>query len=465
MHGMSLLQLTEHRLGSSKKARFLGQAYNEPDVAIAVESLAKSLQLPGHDVAGSAFPSHRRLCLHTYGWAQSRQQTEATLKQLLDEGQTTRAALLAVVHERPELALNALRGGKPTAAYRELSLALAGYVKGVQDDMWEKTVQQVAKDLDDPYALALLALSSYGDWNDVLHITSVSLKDRMVVALMHLNDQDLTNYINSMQEECVREGDIEGIILTGLNEQSVSLFHNYMPKFADSQTPILALSFTSPRYFKDPRVDLWREAYRLKLNTDRLFVQRVQFDVQATKLSIPQSNKNMKPLLAPAPQQVSLKCNNCDQVLDHNTEHIKATTADTPSFEIAQHSSIFGDVKAGTVCPKCGRHMPRCVICMLWLGMSEPSGRSGASAMSKAEMPISKSLESPNPSSNAITARQTPSNQADAPALQGPMKDFIAVCRACWHMSHGSHAAEWFRGHDTCAVPGCDCQCSLLDGG
>lgn len=44
------------------------------------------------------------------------------------------------------------------------------------------------------------------------------------------------------------------------------------------------------------------------------------------------------------------------------------------------------------------------------------------------------------------------------------LDDFIIVCRSCWHMSHGSHAEEWFAEHEVCPVPECECRCGEMDG-
>lgn len=452
--------------GFHEVARVHSKSPNDPSIASTVELLTKSLQLPVFNVADTTFPFHRQLCLHICGLALTDQQLELMTKELVNSGQNTRAALLAVTHQRNKLASNALRDGDSTPAHRELTLALAGYAKGNAGDLWEETVREIAKELDDPYARAILALVSNGDWHDVLEVSSVPLKDRMVVALMHLDDQELTEYIATTQEECIRQGDIEGIVLTGLAEDSVRLFQNYMLKFSDLQTPVLALSFTSPRYFSNPLVDLWREAYRSQLNTYRLFLQRVQFDIQATKLSVPHHDKSRKPLLAPAPRQVSLRCSTCDQALDTNPGNMPLASSDPTAFGSSQRTSIFGDVKSGTVCPKCGRHMPRCVICMMWLGMPDAHGKGTSAAAGSASKPAAKTaMKSPDPKANRMKRQEDTAKGAGQQAASNVMKDFVTVCRACWHMSHGSHAVEWFHGHDVCAVPGCDCRCALLDGG
>ncbi|KAL8723516.1 MAG: hypothetical protein Q9181_007267, partial [Wetmoreana brouardii] len=172
---------------------------------------------------------------------------------------------------------------------------------------------------------------------------------------MYLPDDDLTTYITTTTSDCIEHGDIEGIVLTGLSAKAVPLLQTYMLKYHDLQTAILAISHTSPRYFASPLVDAWRIEYRNLLNTYRLFLHRVKFDTQATALSVP-SGGGQKPTLKPPPRQVSLRCNNCEQALDRNPDHASSTSAPAPaSFT---QGSIFADHKSGTVCPKCGKHLP-----------------------------------------------------------------------------------------------------------
>lgn len=409
---------------------------------------------------------HRQLCLHTCGLGLPYQELEAIVKDLVQQDQNAQAAALAILHDQPKLAFNALRSGKVSSAHRELSLALAGFVKGSHDDTWDETVRGVANELDDPYARAILALVSYGDWHDVLAETSLPLTYRIGVALMHLDDAALTTYIESSTEECIKQGDIEGIVLTGLTEKTVPLFQAYMLKFSDLQTPTLALSFVFPRYFFDPLIELWRETYRSLLNTYRLFIQRVQFDVQATKLSLRSSAQGAKPSLAPTPRQVSIRCNSCDQALDRNTDHVQTSPTGpqaqaNPSFSSNQHTSIFGDARSGTVCPKCGRHMPRCIICMMWLGMPVPSYPSGAPG-GNGKKPTTTSG---SPKQFHANINGSVKETKEMRTAQDVMMDSITVCRRCWHMSHKAHSEQWFERHDVCAVPGCECRCADLDRG
>ena len=376
----------------------------------------------------------------------------------------TKAALLAIIHDQLKLAFNSLRTGQASSMYRELSLALAGFVKGRNDDTWDDTVKDIARELEDPYARAILAFVSYGDWHDVLAEKSLPLTYKVAIALMHLDDPDLTAYIESTTAESIKTGDVEGIVLTGLTEKTVTLFQAYMLRYLDLQSPTLAISFVCPRYFSNPLVDLWRDAYRSLLNTYRLFVQRVQFDVQATKLSLRSSGCSAKPSLTPAPRQVSLRCNYCDQAQDRNPEHDPPSPlgpqSDANLSSINnQPTSIFGDAKSGTVCPKCGRHMPRCIICMMWLGtpLSYPSVSSGGLNKNSSSM-------AQHPKETKAKTNSLAPGSKEFKAAQDTMQDFITVCRRCWHMSHATHSQEWFEKHDNCAVPGCQCRCAELDG-
>ena len=45
-------------------------------------------------------------------------------------------------------------------------------------------------------------------------------------------------------EEAIRHGEIEGVCLIGLTEQSTNLFENDVTKLSDLQTAVLALSDT-----------------------------------------------------------------------------------------------------------------------------------------------------------------------------------------------------------------------------
>ncbi|MCJ1274447.1 hypothetical protein MMC21_002243 [Puttea exsequens] len=395
------------------------------EIAAGIEALCNTLELPEFSMTSTSWPHHRRLCLYSCGLGLPPEQVENKVKELISKGHYIKAAAFALIHDEAKLASSALKGGTASQTQRELLIALAGYNKGIADPAWDQTIQELRSTLENPYARAILALVSYGNWRDVLDETSLPLRDRVGIALIYLNDEELTQYINDTTAECVREGDIEGVVLTGLTEQAVNLFENYIHKSSDLQTAVLAMAFTCPRDFSDARVDMWHETYRSHLNDWRMFVPRVRFDVQSTTLSASPSHK---PALPPPPRQVSLRCNNCDQALDRNTDN--APRAEQSTFFSGTHKgTIFGEAKDGTVCPRCDRHMPRCVVCMYWLGMPDPHSKG---------------------------------SQAAGPTKKDILDKFISVCRTCWHMCHGGHSEKWFAEHSICPVPDCDCRCAEM---
>ncbi|KAI4115347.1 MAG: hypothetical protein LQ345_004042 [Seirophora villosa] len=443
----------EIETGTEKSIRISGMSGN-PDILYAIEAICRRLDLPQLTSVESSLPAHRRLCLHLCGFGLSREELNASTEALAGPGHHTKAAALALAHGDPKQALTALRNGS-LSTHRELSLALAGFVRGTSDEAWTSTIASIATSLPstDVYALAILTYVRTGSWPSVLAETCLPLYYRIGVALMYLPDPDLTTYISTLTTECIHHGDIEGLPLTGLSEQAVALFQNYVLKYHDLQSAILAISHTSPRYFPSPLVDIWRAEYRHRLNAHRLFIPRVRFDTGATKLSAANNqggSKQAPPALAPAPRQVSLKCNHCDSALDRNPAHVSASAPPPPppphsaaTTTAASAGSIFADQKSGTVCPKCGKHMPRCAVCMLWLGMPDPHSKGGAQASALA---AAGGGEGQGKSEGKGRGREL-------------MKDFVSVCRGCWHAMHARHAEEWFAGNQECPVPGCGCRC------
>lgn len=375
----------------------------------------------------SAVPNHRRLCLHTCGLGLSLATLDILVNDLVRQGQNTKAAVLAIIHDQVGLAFQALRNGNTSPANRELSLALAAYNKGTTNALWQETTRELGNGLDDPYARVILAFVRSGDWHDVLAESSLPLRDTVGIALMYLDDTELTQYINSKLAASIKDGNIDGIVLTGLTEQAVPLLETYIRKYSDLQTAVLAMSFTCPRYFTDLRVDLWRETYRSYLNNWGKLYERAHFDVQSARLG---TAPNQKPELRIMPRQLTLLCNYCDQSLDRNS--INAPPPTTSTTHGTHPENIFGNDKTDTVCPTCGRHMQRCAICMQWLGMSHQN------------------------SQLRVAIKMTQRNTA---------KRFIDVCQACGHMSHSDHADLWFARNKLCPVPDCQCMCKGLDFG
>jgi hypothetical protein len=131
------------------------------------------------------------------------------------------------------------------------------------------------------------------------------------------------HFIESSIEEHQKKGQLEGVILTGLEARAVDIFAQYVNLTGDVQTAALALSHIIPKKFKDARVEQWVKryvlflilfysilfydplissfgSYRYFLDVWQLWHARAKFDI-ARKDSIP--------------PQIYVRCNFCNQGL------------------------------------------------------------------------------------------------------------------------------------------------------
>ncbi|KAJ5581924.1 hypothetical protein N7535_000544 [Penicillium sp. DV-2018c] len=424
-------------LGSGFERRRIGSKTDDAKTAAsAIVTLAEQLNLPETNGCDTAFQAHRQLCLRLCGATQSSRELEESVKDLSGNNQHTKAAALAVFQDEPKLAYLALRSHQPTQAHKLLAMAIAGASKGDNGTDWEETCAEIAKELTDPYARAILALVSKGDWKSVISEATLPLKYRVEVALRWLPDDELTQYLKDATSTAIHQGDIEGVALTGLGHLAMGLFQSYIQKFNDVQTPVLAMSHTVPRLVSNPKhvaqFEAWRETYRRQMNSWKLQLERARFDVGSRRFAVTADGRKLMP---PPPQQVSLTCNYCTNPLTQND----ASSEMSPSTKTAEtvHSTsgnpLAPTVMSGTVCPRCGRHMPRCGVCTMWLG-------------------------SPDPMSRASIAADA---EADTRKLAGAdvMRRFVVFCIHCNHGFHAHHATEWFKRHKVCPVAECNCIC------
>jgi hypothetical protein len=395
----------------------------------------EKLSLPTIETLQTRYSEQRRLGLRICGAAQSYRELEELVKTLSAESQHTKAAALAVFQDEPKLAYLALRSHTPTQAHKLLAMAIAGASKGKADPDWEETCAEIARELTDPYARAIIALVSKGDWLSVIHESTLPLKYRVEVALRWLPDDDLTTYLTEATKRAVQQGNIEGIVLTGLGHSAMDLFQSYINKFNDVQTPVLAMSHTVPRFVNTAankhRFETWREAYRWQINSWKLQIERARFDVGSRKFAATWDGRR---LIEPPRQQVSLTCNYCTRPLtQHDASSQLSPSGGGEVVHPTPGNPLGTAAMSGTICPRCGRHMPRCGVCTLCLG-------------------------SPDPMSKACVAAETGTEHGEL--SEGEiMRRFIVFCINCNHGFHAHHAREWFGRHKVCPVAECSCIC------
>ena len=390
------------------------------------------------DGVKTAYAEQRQLCLAICGWAMSPEEFEAELRLIERDGPRVKAAAWAMFHDRPKRAIEALFKGSDSE--KLVAMALAGYYgmsgqsKAGDEDAWAALCRQVADTAQDPWSRAILALVSTGDWASVIAEESLPLRDRVGVALRYSPDERLDTFLEEYTVDCMDYGDMEGICLTGLTEEAIALFQNYMLKTGDVQTAVLAMSFTVPLYLDSLAFHAWREAYRTRLDRYELHVRRALYDMQHTKKS---RARDGRMLINPPPRQVTVRCNFCDQSIAHDESDLTmAASASSDASSLADAAMGSSGVHvgnplagpgstSGTTCPRCHHHLPRCGVCLMWLGVPDPRRSGGSSAV----------------------------DDDDA------MANLLNFCNTCHHGYHASHAREWFARHKICPVPECTCLC------
>lgn len=273
----------------------------------------------------------------------------------------------------------------------------------------------------DPYLRAMSSLIATGDWATIAKQRSLPLADRIVVAFRNLDDDQLTGWLKEQVAVAVEGGDIEAIALTGISEGLVDILARYVDKFHDVQTAVLVLSIGYPRYLNDIRCRAWRNAYRALLQRHRLFLQRTKFEVESTK----RSKRDGVPTLLPQGRQIALRCVYCDAETSLASQTQAPPAGGPPTSALETRNPLLAtSIRAGVSCPNCGRHLPRCVVCLEVVGVP----------------------------------RSDKPEEREETRLAGRFPTF---CLRCEHVLHLDHARLWFARHSECPVPECRCRCNF----
>ncbi|KAI1999914.1 hypothetical protein LOZ67_003319 [Ophidiomyces ophidiicola] len=296
--GLSL----ENRLASS-------ELDDDVDVNKLIEELVEKLDLPEMEMCETDFAAQRKLCLRICNAIETTESLEQIVDECIENGHLTKAAALAAFQDKKELAFQVLRRNPQTQAHKLLAMAFAGATRGGEmNPGWEDTCTEIAKEITDCFARAILALVSTGYWDSILQETTLPLKFRVEVALRWLPDEKLSTYIRETTMEAVQQGDIEGIVLTGLDHAAMDLFQSYITKFNDIQTAVLVMSYSVPRFVSDPfnehRFQAWRQTYRRQIIAWDIPIFRSRFDIASRNLATTWDGRK---LMKPPPQQLRWK--------------------------------------------------------------------------------------------------------------------------------------------------------------
>lgn len=468
----------------SYKTRATGPSSNK--VSRHIEAVSRRLKIVSRKGHSSEYAANRKLCLYISSLASTYEELEGAVENLASQNRHTKAAAIALFADERKLAYGVLRRESATQNHRMLAMAIAGAMRKSHtsygsesdaEDDWSDTIAALAQEMVDPYARAILAFVRTGDWEEVVREESLPLKYRVGIALRWFSDAALTIYIAKATKQAITDGDIEGVMLTGTGTNgAVELMANYIRRFGDLQTAVLALSMTVPRYVDEPallrRFEQWRDLYRYQIDAWGMKFHRVRFDIGVQKYASDASGHKL--VKTPKPQ-IAVACGYCSQSIAQSVSQLdgeeRGSKRRTPKRPLTSEKAAA----MGTVCPKCGRHLPRCGVCDMWLGAPDPTylrwyaqklaGVVDLSASMTGSVSTMITLGSPMPKGVVDTIKDTQNTSDAKKEWEDTIRKFTVFCIKCSHGFHAHHARQWFGGYDgrdghkVCPVSDCQCVC------
>lgn len=410
--------------------------------------------------------TQRKLCLVISGWDLSSSDFEEKYQNIIRTGNYEKAAAWAVFFGDIPKAVEILSSAKKEKL-NLIATAVAGYMAYKDqpgNNAWRQQCRKMSAELEDPYLRVIFAFIADDDWWDILYEPAISLRERLGVALRFLNDIDLGRFLERTSSTVIKNGELEGLILTGITPSGVDLLQSYVDKTSDVQTTALISLFGCPRYFKDRRVDEWVQTYRSMLNSWELFAMRAKFDCLRTKLSETSGGQVRAEV---KPRQMYIQCMNCKKNISKMNSSINgnkklASIGGNGSGSI-QTSKKYGMTNTPSPlerqrkkhsCPHCGTPFPRCVICLLSLGTSNlPFVINGASDQHYDRDQL-------HDQGHDEDEEQGFRDNENYQGKKLRLNEWFSFCLSCNHGMHAGHAEEWFERHNICPAPGCSCQCS-----
>ncbi|OQR99375.1 hypothetical protein ACHHYP_06902 [Achlya hypogyna] len=279
----------------------------------------------------------------------------------------------------------------------------------------------------------------------ILHDETLLLSDRTAFACRFLSPDALTRFIDSCVESCVLSGNLQGLLLVGLDP---TLLQEYLDRTGDIQSVALLAARVVPG--EVPIFATWIAVYRELLNQWQLFHERALFDVGRAQLEgqlngfrdvalslhngIPEPSPVGPP--ARAQPQMYVRCNFCGSSL-----------ALSALLRVGSGDWLLKAKPKLNNCPSCKKPLPQCALCLLPFGALNPY----------LELALRKG--------DKLKADQdvaAADNLGDLSSI--PFVEWFTWCQTCKHGGHAHHMTDWFATHDVCPVSDCDCPCKQLDG-
>jgi len=311
-----------------------------------------------------------------------------------------------------------------------VAITLSGCGKQLSlKDRWKVSARQSTKRLTSPYLRAMINFLLACDkqtpvkdrevFKEILNERKMPVKDRLAFASRFLLDSDLEQYVKGLCDELIDSGDLQGVMIVGMELTHTNLFNNYVNKHSDIQTIALICC-----YLKSLWGHLWEEykekfhnierkisVYRDILNQWQCFRERCKFDKETQGLS------NQKPNMPPSIQACCLICS-----------HPLMSERERPNMGFGgRFARSTPTRKVSFACPKCKTRFPRCCLCLKTFWTSKDPAHKEISFGKKGKEQIAAS--------------------------------WFTWCQACHHGGHLSCIRSWFEQSKQCPVAGCECKC------
>lgn len=123
-------------------------------------------------------------------------------------------------------------------------------------------------------------------------------------------------------EDMNRSGDINALLITGLNPAGLDVLQAFVDTTCDIQTAASLASFVpstrwkSERRPKDLRPERWTEAYRNLLDSWKFFHHRVQFDLLRGEMNASAIRDGEVAPFEWVPRQMEVRCNYCNKLVN-----------------------------------------------------------------------------------------------------------------------------------------------------
>lgn len=151
----------------------------------------------------------------------------------------------------------------------------------------------------------------FSSYLPLLDDEKISLEDRVAFAASYLNDNEFLSWMNTGLERYKRDGNLEGLLLTGVSNDGIELLQTYLDKTADLQTVSLltARILSSITYAEDEnllsdKIGRWVDSYRRLLIKWELYTERAHLDIEISQ-QITKNNESRSKMSSKLPSTAS----------------------------------------------------------------------------------------------------------------------------------------------------------------